>query len=62
LYECDDFDQPVLEEDHYFENQLEKSIKTEIMSKTQKPQSKNQIVLPKLESDMRMKPIKDLEK
>ena len=53
---------PDLEEDHYFETQLEKNIKVEEMLKTKKPQGKNQVVLPKLEGDVKIKQVKDLER
>ena len=32
------------------------------MTKTQKPQPKNQVLLPKLESDVKVKQLKELEK
>ena len=32
------------------------------MSKTKKPQGKNQVVLPKLEGDFKFKPLKDIER
>jgi hypothetical protein len=51
-----------MEDNNYFETQLEKNIKTEILSKTGKPQAKAQIVLPKLETDIKMRNMKDLEK
>ena len=49
---------PALEEDNYFESQLEKSIKVESVPKMAKNQQKNQVVLPKLEGDIKVKQLK----
>ena len=58
MYDCDDFEMPALEEDNYFESQLEKSIKVESVAKVAKNQQKNQVVLPKLEGDLKVKQLK----
>ena len=54
---------PGLEEECYFEKQLEKNIKTETApKKASTPVPKSQIVLPKLDNDSKVKQSKELEK
>lgn len=64
---------PALEDDGYFEQQLQKNSKVENTSnngtlsslnasKGQKPVSKNQVLLPKLEGDQSIRNMKDIEK
>ena len=60
-YDCDDMECE-LEDNNYFEVQLERNIKTEMMSRTNKPQNKANIVLPKLESEMKTRNMKDIER
>lgn len=64
LYDCGDMEEMGgLEDDGYFERQLEKNIKTEVNpKKATVPIPKSQILLPKLEGESTIKQMKDLEK